>query len=629
MAYNPESVTLTKSLVLRGVLIIYIIAFTSLYVQVQGLFGDNGVAPLRDFLAKSSKTQKGPLEVYNILTLAPKLRLSHGTLVELLCLTSVLVAFGALFVRRFCNALSMGFLWYTYYSINQVGQGFMSFHSDLMLLEVGFIAILLAPLLPSGKSSNTDHDHIAMFLLKWLTFRYFVSNVLNVYMDNDKAWYNMTAIPMLAQGVQFPSVFSWRAFQFASDWAKIFQAYEHSIKLLAPFLCFFDLKLSRQMAFYSLLHIALANALFFNFGWTDLLISVLLITYHRDSYFHQDKRARQSTFKTIIDLLVVSGYVGAVGFTLVKYYGLKYTNGVLAAKVQFTPDQFKLLADHLVPVSLVLGTLGLLASLRTTYFTSKRKTSVIKTLLYTLIMVPIFFSTFPTLMRFAPGLENKVKPLAYTKDVSRLTAPFMLSNNYLILSKVSQHYSDGRPELQLQGRASAEESTWQQFDLRYKPGQPAKELSRVLPHIPRIDLKMWYAARSSLQNNQWLQTLAYRVATKEPDVINLLAPAGPLPKVAQVRIAQYNYKYSSSTRQPFAGYWSQSKYVSEYMPATSVDALKLAVKATGISLTPATKTAGDVSKYLQISSDYIRGVDHTAVIWTSLALAATSLFRGA
>ena len=251
MALYLAGLARIKNYHLKGVLSIYIIAFTSLYLQAQALFGDNGVVPLRDFFAKTAtkKTLENP---QNIIALAPKFGLSHGEAVELLCLIGFLLALSGLLVRRLSNALTFGLLWYIYYSICQVGQGFMSFHSDLLLLEAGFITILLAPLMPTSKITQSDHDHMTYFLVKWLTFRYYVSNVLNVYLDGDEAWYKMTACPIIAQSVQFPSLFSWHAFNLPVEIIKLYQAYEHSVMLCAPFLMLLDLKYSRLLGFYTL-----------------------------------------------------------------------------------------------------------------------------------------------------------------------------------------------------------------------------------------------------------------------------------------------------------------------------------------------------------------------------------------
>lgn len=384
------------------------------------------------------------------------------------------------------------------------------------------------------------------------------------------------------------------------------------------------------------LFVALPSALFFNFGWTDLLICVCLLSLLKDAYFYNDRRARKSGASTIIDVAVVAIYVATVGYILTKFYGFKYVDGTIKSQVKFTPAQFKLLVDHLVPIVLVLAVIALLKAIHSTYFVATRRTPVLKTIVYSTIAIGLFFSTIPTFTRFAPGLETKVPTVSLTKNLSKFVAPYMLSNNYLLISKVSQHYSDGRPELQIQGRESADDPTWQQFDLRYKPGLPSRDPARVVPHIPRIDLKMWFAARSSLQSNQWLQTFAYRLGTKEEDVISAVAPMRIVPKANQIRVALMNYKYSSKARTPFTGYWSQSKYVSEYMPTTSIENLKFNVKSSGVSLTPPTKSSIDVktspldqllSKYLEISSEYIRNVDHTAVIWTLSALAAVSMLR--
>lgn len=366
------------------------------------------------------------------------------------------------------------------------------------------------------------------------------------------------------------------------------------------------------------------------------MICVCLLSLLKDAYFFKDKRARQSGASTTIDIAIVGVYVATVGYILTKFYGFKYVDGTIKSQVKFTPTQFKLLVDHLVPIVLIKGVFALLRAIYSTYSVAPRRTPILKTIVYSTVVIGLFFSTIPTFTRFAPGLETKVPTVSLTKNLSKFVAPYMLSNNYLLVSKVSLHYSDGRPELQIQGRESADDPTWQQFDLRYKPGLPSRDLARVVPHIPRIDLKMWFAARSSLQSNQWLQTFAYRLGTKEKDVINAVAPMRLVPKVNQIRVALMNYKYSSKARTPFTGYWSQSKYVSEYMPTTSIENLKFNVKSNGVSLTPPTKSAVDaktspldqlLSKYLEISSEYVRTVDHTVVIWTLSALAAVSIWR--
>lgn len=359
---------------------------------------------------------------------------------------------------------------------------------------------------------------------------------------------------------------------------------------------------------------------------------VCLFSYLKDACFYDDKRLKQSGIRSFVDILVLASYLGVVTFTMIKFFGLKYVNSTIKAQVTFTPAQFKLFADHLVPISFVVGILGLLSAAYTTFFQSNKKTSIIKTLVYSIVAALLFFSTFPTLSRFAPGLDGKVKTLAYTKDLSRMVAPFHLSNNYILLSKVSQNYGEGRTELHIQARPSADDPTWQQFDLRYKPGQPNRSLSRVVPHLPRVDLKMWYAARSTLQSNNWLQTLCYRVATNERDVISGVTPDSKGFKASQVRVVALNHKYSTKTNEP----WLQPSFKSEYMPTTNIENLNFAVKSNGINLAQPSKSSDGaklksldklLNNYLEISSDYIRSVEPTAIIWSLGAISVFTMFR--
>lgn len=617
-----------KGYYLKGVLAIYMIALTSLYVQVQSLFGDQGLVPIRDYVLKNKDTilsSKNPLQTYNVILYAPKLGLTYGTLIELLCIVGVVISFLGLFVRRFINAPSFGLLWYIYYSICSLGQGFMSFHSDLLLLEVGLISVLLAPLLPSKSLTQSNHDGMTFFLVRWLVFRYYVSNIFNLYLEGDDAWYNMTAMPMFANGVQFPSPFSWRLSSIPLDYLKVFQAYTHTTLLCTPFLFLFDLKYCRLMTFYTLLLFSVVSALVFNFGWFDLLVTICLFSFLKDNYFKRSKKGRQSTLWTLFDIALLTAYVGAVGFVLVRCFGLKMNNGVLKAQVMFTKDQVKLVVDHLVPISFVLGILGLLSSAYTSFFRGNKKTSVAKTIVYAVLVGLIFFSSFPTLSRFAPGLENKVKTLTYTKDLSRVVAPLNLSNNYLIFSRVSQNYAEGRPELQIQGRSASDDPTWQQYDLRYKLGHANRLIPRVVPHLPRVELKMWYAARSSLANNKWIQTLAYKLATNEKDVVQSVTELENSYKAKQVRIVLLNYKYSDPKDSP-ASHWLQPTYQSDYMPTTTVENLKAAVKSNNISLSPSTAKITDWQKQLDIIGDYIRSVQPTAIIWTLAAISAVTMF---
>src|SRR5262245_2053370 len=60
---------LARSLLLRGVALVYFIAFVSCWAQVEGLFGEHGVLPVRNFLEAVAR-QLGPRAWLDLPTLA-------------------------------------------------------------------------------------------------------------------------------------------------------------------------------------------------------------------------------------------------------------------------------------------------------------------------------------------------------------------------------------------------------------------------------------------------------------------------------------------------------------------------------------------------------------------------------
>lgn len=252
-ALRFTTIARVKNLFLKGVLGVYIAAFASLYVQVQVLFGDNGVVPVKDFLVSGKFGKvKNSLDSFNLVLLAPLFKLDYGTFIELLCLLAIVVAFVGLLTRRVSTTLPFIFLWYIYYSIVQVGQGFMTFHSDLLLLEVGFLSIFLAAVLPQSRGQQANHDHLTFFLVRWMVFKYFVIDVISAYTDNDNAWYDLSILPKAAQAAPIPSLVDWQLFNLNKDIYQLLTVFGCTLKLTVPFLFFVPLKHVRLFAFYTM-----------------------------------------------------------------------------------------------------------------------------------------------------------------------------------------------------------------------------------------------------------------------------------------------------------------------------------------------------------------------------------------
>ena len=100
----------------------------------------DGLEPAGAFL----RTRQGDVEgATNLLRYHEAAGLDVDTLADLLCIVgftaSCLASFGP------CNALTIAVAWVCYLSLYRVGQTFLSFQWDILLLEVGVLAALWAP----------------------------------------------------------------------------------------------------------------------------------------------------------------------------------------------------------------------------------------------------------------------------------------------------------------------------------------------------------------------------------------------------------------------------------------------------------------------------------------------------
>ncbi len=185
---------------LRALGVIYLIAFVSLWVQVDGLIGSDGVLPVNQFLP-AVHAQLGK-DAYAILPTLCWFGSSNAFL-HFLCgggvVLSVLLIFGI------APALSLVALFAFYLSVTIAGQTFLSFQWDVLLLETGFLSIFLAPwrlwpreliCLPGSPPPATAApvSRAGLFLLKFLLFKLMLMSGMVKLTSGDDCWWNLTAL---------------------------------------------------------------------------------------------------------------------------------------------------------------------------------------------------------------------------------------------------------------------------------------------------------------------------------------------------------------------------------------------------------------------------------------------------
>ncbi len=125
----------------RALGLVYLIAFVSLWIQLDGLIGEKGILPVGEFLP-AARAELGPQAPVLLPTLC-WLNTSNAFL-HFLCgvgaISSLLLIIGI------APVVMLAALFIFYLSLTIAGQAFLSFQWDILLLETGFFAIFFAPL---------------------------------------------------------------------------------------------------------------------------------------------------------------------------------------------------------------------------------------------------------------------------------------------------------------------------------------------------------------------------------------------------------------------------------------------------------------------------------------------------
>src|SRR5436190_1413005 len=169
---------------LRALGLIYLIAFVSLWVQVDGLVGSNGISPVNQFLP-AVREQIGR-QAYSLLPTLCWFNSSNAFL-HFLCGGGVFLSL--LLMAGIVPVVSLIALFVFYLSLTLAGQTFLSFQWDILLLETGFLSIFLAPwqLWPK-RGREPPVSRAALFLLKVLLFKLMVMSGVVKLTSGDDSW---------------------------------------------------------------------------------------------------------------------------------------------------------------------------------------------------------------------------------------------------------------------------------------------------------------------------------------------------------------------------------------------------------------------------------------------------------
>jgi predicted DCC family thiol-disulfide oxidoreductase YuxK len=143
-------------------------------------------------------------------------------------------------------------------------------------------------------------------------------------------------------------------------------------------------------------------------------------------------------------------------------------------------------------------------------------------------------------------------PPEAVQAIERRMGPLHLVSGYGLFAVMTTE----RNEIVLEG--SADGADWKEYEFRYKPGDVARRPPWNIPHQPRLDWQMWFAALDDPRRLPWFSRFLQKVLENEPAVMALLAkdpfPDKP-PLYARARF--YSYRFTNAEDKARGLWWSR------------------------------------------------------------------------
>ncbi|XP_038011295.1 lipase maturation factor 2 isoform X1 [Motacilla alba alba] len=587
-----------RALFLAGLAAVYIAAFGSLYVQIPGLYGREGLLPARRVLRLSGKGLWEQLrDVPTLLWLGPRLGLDTEQGMELLCLLGMLAALGALLCDRLRDCLVFALLRMFYLSLYQVGQVFLYFQWDSLLLEAGFLAVLVAPLrlLRRGSPAWRPHDAVTFWAVRWLLFRLMFASGVVKLTSRCPTWWGLTALTYHYESQCIPTPGAWLAHQLPVWLQKLSVVATYVIEVAVPVLFFAPLRRLRLFAFYcqvllQVLIILTGNYNFFN-ALTIVLAFSLLDEEHVGRWLGRPRRRHGNgseplpapgwppSLGSVLGTLLELGTYGLLLCWTVRCFGLQldWDRRLLDSKVAFTYHEFttwlRTVTLPLVGVAFlslsweILVAMYRCACVRGCFWKlwATLQWAIMATAtvgLFAVSLVPFTYIEHESNGKLWPGIHRMFGA------VER----FQVVNSYGLFRRMTG--VGGRPEVILEG--SYDGHSWTEIEFMYKPGNVSVAPAVVAPHQPRLDWQLWFAALGPHQGSPWFSALVLRLLQGQPDVIRLVQtdesryPFHGRPPTF-LRAQLYKYWFTAPGEgSPGSAPWWRRQHVQEFFPAVSL-----------------------------------------------------------
>jgi predicted DCC family thiol-disulfide oxidoreductase YuxK len=171
---------------------------------------------------------------------------------------------------------------------------------------------------------------------------------------------------------------------------------------------------------------------------------------------------------------------------------------------------------------------------------------------------------FSSLVQMDERIGGSPPPAARALD--QLIEPLRMVSSYGLFAVMTT----GRNEIIIEG--SDDGTEWREYQFRYKPGDVARRPPWNIPHQPRLDWQMWFAALDDPRRVNWFPRFLEKLLENEPTVTALLEKNPFADKPPQYLRAQfYDYTYSSG-EELGKGLWWRRRSLGLYYPVVRLKA---------------------------------------------------------
>ena len=261
----------------------YLCAFLSLLPQIPGLLGPNGILPAENLLTRVTEfigPDFAPLSL-------PTLTWFFGSSDLSLRLIALLGIAGALALTAgLLRPLSAILPWLCWLSFVNIGQDFLSFQWDTLLLEVGFLLIFLEK--PGLRPRPPGLDIPPLLIRLALTFllaRLIFSSGIVKILSGDPTWTDLSAMTYHFETQPIPNPLAWFIHQLPHPLLKLSTIFTFIVELLLPFTLLFTQPKVRLTASLGFLSLMLLIALTGNYAFFNLLTIALCLTLIDNRFF--------------------------------------------------------------------------------------------------------------------------------------------------------------------------------------------------------------------------------------------------------------------------------------------------------------------------------------------------------